>query len=107
MENIHNWKSFNENVFKNAYNFIKLVKILRGWQKKYEPEDYDGVIAKAFDLIDSYDLKPGKLSPPFTLSNSQLKMAFIKKFMNAAEEHGYKIVSKPAEDDSTTFNFKR
>ena len=109
MKKIYNWKSFNENFFKDAYNFIKLVKMLRGWQRKYQPEDYDRVIAQAFELIDGYGLQPGKISPPFTLPNHELETEFIKKFLATAEEHGYEVISRPAveREGYTTFNFKR
>lgn len=97
-----------ESFITNAYNFVKLVKLLRGWQRKYQPSDYDAIINQAFELIDGYDLQPGKLSPPFTLPNEQLDTEFIKKFMKTAEEHGYKIISKPAEKENyTTFNFTK
>ena len=108
-----NWKAFNENFIKNAYNFIKLVKLLRGWEKKYQPSQYDEVIEKAFVLIDGYGLKPGKLSPSFTLPNVQLEEEFIKKFFEAAKSHGYDVFSKPHVPNrdgayypiDTTFNF--
>lgn len=95
-----------ENFITNAYNFIKLVKMLRGWQHKYQPSEYDTVIDNAFKLIDDYNLQPGKISPSFTLPNDQLDTEFIKKFMKTAEEHGYEILSKPAENN-TTFNFTK
>jgi len=97
---------FNENFIKNSYNFIKLVNMLRGWERKYTPEEYDGVIEKAFKLINSYGLKPGKLSPPFTLPNEQLKQEFIIKFLKAAEYNRYEVISTPKDSNYTTFNFK-
>lgn len=113
MKNMKNWKAFNEGIFSdikkgvsNVYNFIKLVKMLRGWERKYTPTDYDKVISDAFDLINGYNLPPGKLSPPFTLPNYQLEEEFIKKFFIAAKQNGYKVESKPSEiEGSTTFNF--
>ena len=92
----------------NSINFFKLAKMLRGWQNKYQPSDYDKVISDAFVLIDGYGLKQGKLSPPFTLPNEQLEKEFIKKFFVAAKEHGYNVISKPSEREGyTTFNFTR
>ena len=41
-----------EGFLKNSYNFIKVVNLLRNWQSKYQPEDYDRVISSAFELID-------------------------------------------------------
>lgn len=68
MKHINNWKNFNEGIFsgikkgvKNVYNFYKLVKMLRGWERKYTPEQYDKVISDAFELINGYNLQPGKL----------------------------------------------
>jgi hypothetical protein len=115
MKHINDWKTFNEGIFSgikkgvsNAYNFIKLVKLLRGWQRKYTPEDYDNVIKEAFDLINGYNLQPGKLSPPFSLPNIQLEEEFIKKFFKAAEDNGYKVESRASEREGyTTFNFIR
>ncbi len=113
MRHINSWKSFNEGLFSsikksvsNAYNFYKLVKLLRQWDKKYTPKQYDNVISDAFDLINKYDLSPGKLSPPFTLPNSQLEQEFIRKFFKAAKDNGYEVISKPSERKAyTTFNF--
>jgi hypothetical protein len=114
MKHINNWVNFNEGLFSgikkgvsDMYNFYKLVKLLRGWEK-YTPEQYDKVISDAFDLINKHDLKPGKLSPPFTLPNKQLEKEFIKKFFKAASNNGYKVISRPSEkEDHTTFNFTR
>ena len=92
----------------NSINFYKLVKMLRGWEKKYTPADYDRVIKDAFVLIDSYGLKEGEISPYFTLPNDQLEKEFIKKFLIAAEEHEYKVFSEPAENEGfTKFHFTR
>jgi hypothetical protein len=115
MKHLDNWKTFNEGIFSgikkgvsDVYNFYKLVKMLRGWERKYTTEEYDKVISDAFDLINSYNLQPGKLSPPFTLPNTQLEMEFIKKFFKAAEDNGYQVVSKLSEKEGyTTFNFIR
>lgn len=115
MKHMKNWKTFNEGIFsgikkgvENVYNFYKLVKMLRGWERKYTPSDYNKVISDAFELINGYNLQPGKLSPPFTLPNVQLEEEFIKKFFKAAEDNGYKVVSKPSEKEGfTTFNFIR
>jgi hypothetical protein len=112
---INNWKTFNEGLFSgikkgvsDMYNFYKLVKLLRGWERKYTPEQYDMVISSAFNLINKHDLQPGKLSPPFTLPNTQLGEEFIKKFFKAAKDNGYEVVSKPSEKQGhTTFNFTR
>jgi len=109
------YESFNEGLFanikkgvSNSYNFYKLVKMLRGWESKYKPEQYDKVISDAFDLINSYNLQPGKMSPPFTLPDEQLEEEFIKKFFVAAEYNGYKVISNPSEREGyTTFNFIR
>ena len=112
---INNWKTFNEGLFSgikkgvsDMYNFYKLVKLLRGWERKYTPEQYDMVISSAFNLINKHDLQPGKLSPPFTLPNTQLEEEFIKKFFKAAKDNGYEVVSKPSEKQGhITFNFTR
>ena len=115
MKHINNWKNFNEGFFtgikegvENVYNFYKLVKMLRGWKQKYTSSDYDKVISDAFELINDYNLQPGKLSPSFTLPNIQLEEEFIKKFFKAAEDKGYQVISKPSEKEgSTTFNLIR
>ena len=77
-----------EGFLKNSYNFIKLVNLLRNWQSKYQPEDYDRVISSAFELIDDYELETGKLSPPFTLPNEQLGTEFITKFFKTRKNLG-------------------
>lgn len=102
MKNIKLFESFVSNI----YNFYKLVKMLRGWETKYTPDQYDKVISDAFNLINSYNLKPGKLSPSFTLPIVQLELEFIKKFFKAAEDNGYKVVSNPSKKAGyMTFNF--
>ena len=122
MKHINNWKIFNEGIFSSVkkgvsgvYNFFKLVTMLTGWERKYTPDQYDKVISDAFELINAHNLQPGELSPPFTLPNNQLKEEFIKKFFKAAEENGYKVISKsdtvfyglPPDEGYTTFNFKK
>jgi hypothetical protein len=95
------------NLITNAINFAKLVNMLRDWKSKYQPSEYDRVISDAFVLIDSYGLKPGKKSPSFTLPNEQLEEEFIKKFLVAAEAHGYKVFSNPEKEGFTRFYFTR
>ncbi len=81
--------------------------MLRGWNEKYDPSEYDGVVEKAFTLINGYNLKPGKKSPAFTLPNEQLDEEFIIKFFEAAESNGYNVISKITEgkESHTTYNF--
>lgn len=93
----------------NIIDFITLVSILRNWENKYNPYEYPFVIKRAFNLIDKYDLKPGVLSPSFTLPNSQLETKFIKIFFSEAEKRGYDVLKSTVVKriDSTTFNLKR
>lgn len=88
-------------MIKNYYNFFKLVKMLRGWGEKYDPSEYDDIIEKAFTIIDGYNLKPGRKSPPFTLPNDQLDEEFIIKFFEAVDRNGYIVISKITEGKET------
>lgn len=94
-------------VISNAIDFYQLVNLLRNWQNKYKPSQYDSIINQAFNLIDKYGLKPGVLSPTFKLPNNQLEMDFIQKFFTEADNRGYAVVTGENVKERTTFNLKR
>ena len=88
--------------------YFQLIRILKGYKIRYQPEEYDDVIKQAFALIDGYDLPKGQLSPSFTLPDEARHDEFIKKFFKAASDHGYEVVRNPSSGLSetyTTFNF--
>jgi len=76
----------------------KLTKLLKRWGFKYSPVDYDGVIEKAFALINTFELKAGKASMNFDIPKNQLSEEFIAKFFAAASNNGYITISYPSKN---------
>jgi hypothetical protein len=100
------WGILNGTNIMKMYYFYKLCILLRKWETRYVPSEYDHIIKSAFAIIDLYNLNSGEKSPSFSLLNSDLGKDFIVRFFKAAPEHGYVVISHEFEE-ITKFNFIR
>lgn len=87
------WGILHGNNIRKMYYYYKLGILLRKWETRYVTSEYEHIIKKAFDIIDSYNLKFGEKSPAFTLLNGDLGKDFIVRFFKAAPDRGYILIS--------------
>jgi len=94
---------FNKNIVYKSFQLYKLIKLLSGWRTKYNVDQYDDVIGKAFTIINKFRLRIGKISPSFVLPDDQLSEDFIIRFFAAAKTNNYEVLSHKL-SGSTKFN---